>query len=135
MSMESDMRKSIEKGVEKGVEKGLVKAVEKLIEEDLITEITQNIIDVMACYLAKALKSAVLIEAILAIVLKAKVQLISSIVLRIIESKYGTIQDDELIKEVDKIKSFDNINAIIEKIIQLDSIEATKKYIKESNSN
>lgn len=134
MSMESDMRKSIEKGVEKGVEKGLVKGVEKLIEEGLINEITQDIINVIACNLSKALGSAILIEAILKIVLKSKVQLISSIVLKIIESKYGTIEDDELVNEVNKIKSFDKINVVIENITKLDSIEATKKYIKEFNS-
>lgn len=134
MSMESDMRKAIEKGVEDGVEDGIVNAVEELIEKGYIKLITQDIINVIACNIVSLLKSPIFIDIILAIVLTSQIKLPTSILLKVLESKLGTIKDEELKTKMNKIKDSEEINLILKQLLQLDSVESIEGYIKKFKS-
>ncbi|GAA0178280.1 hypothetical protein SH2C18_13570 [Clostridium sediminicola] len=105
-----------------------------MLDEGLVKEVTQDIIDVIICNILKGIESTILIEAILKIVLTEKLKSTPIIVRKAIESKFGTIKDNELVNEINRIKDFDDIDVIVKKVTQLNSLEATKKYIKKLNS-
>jgi hypothetical protein len=134
LSLEKDLEKTLEKSVEKGIEKGIIKAVEKLIDKCVFEAITQSIIDVIASNLIKALETGLIIEELIKIISKSQTQQIQSVILKFIESKYGKINDSELINDIKSIQNFDNLDTLLKNIQQLESIESTKQFIKTFNS-
>jgi len=130
LSIEHEMKESIEDGVEDGI----IKAVEKLIQKGLIDEITQNIINIVGVNLLKVIGSTILIEQILKVVFISEAQKFHLVILKIIECKFGAIADAEFINEVKKISSFDKIDVVIKSILECDSLEAIKTYVKSINS-
>lgn len=126
MSIEHDMKESIEDGVEDGI----LKAVEKLLQKGLIEEITQTIMNVVGKNLMSVLQNAILIEGILKIITLTELGRNASVILKVIESKFGELVDNELKKEIKRIESFDKIDIILKNILECDSLEEIKTYVK-----